>query len=104
MKKLIATAALSLACVSASAMNALTLVAALHGGPETGVAVGYVKGIADMGNGSIYCLPDGVNGYELQRLMVLSVPQGKGGPHPDLYDPALHFVVKVLIAAYPCKR
>lgn len=104
MKKLIATAYLAVACTSASAMNALTLVGALYGGPETGVAVGYVTGVADFGNGTLFCLHNNINGYELQRAMIDSVPQGKNGPHPDLYEPALHFVVKVLQKTYPCRR
>lgn len=103
MKKLIITACLASACASASAMNALTLVSALYGGPETGAALGYVKGVADFGNKTLYCVPPTVNGFELQQVMMQSTPQGKNGPHPDLYEPALHFVVKVLKKAYPCR-
>lgn len=108
MKKLLATACLSVACVSANAetsfMNGLTLVTHLHGGPLSLMAVGYIMGLADADEGKLYCLPSGMDHMTLAHTVAQSVPSGKTGPHESLYQPAPEFVRSILKKAYPCRR
>lgn len=108
MKKLLATIALSAACVSANASiyfwDANQLTMHLHGSPLSMQANGYLMGLAESADGRLYCMPIGITGGMLAEMMIYSMPRGTTGPHESMYKPAMDYVHAVLSKAYPCKR
>ena len=65
---------------------------------ESGLLLGYVSGIVDLGDGHLFCLPSGVNGRQYIAVVIKYHKE-----HPELWNRSGDLIVtNALKGAFPC--
>lgn len=62
-------------------------------------AIGYIEGVSDMGNRSIFCIPAGTGTSQLKKVAFEYLTATE-----NIKKPAAHLVSKAFTEAFPCSE